>query len=106
MPRQSRLVARIAPLPEAERAAYCGGRLPLHPDVVLIEGDDTQAMTYGFRADGDCGDTWDQSLDMAKAATAEDYGDRLGEWMPVPETVSNAFAFARAMAMRPSDSEA
>src|SRR4051812_46224501 len=110
MPRQLRLVGRIGQLSQAERdrAAYCGGwRHPLYPSVMLIEGDETQAMRYGFRADGEfCGDTWSESVDAAKNATVEEFGDRTGEWMPVPESVSNAFAYARSMASQPPASEA
>jgi hypothetical protein len=57
-------------------------------------------MTYGFQADGQsCGDTWDASVEAAKAATIADYGDRIGEWIAVPQSVMNAYAFARSMAM-------
>jgi hypothetical protein len=112
-PSPSRLIAHVAPIVDREQTVHWiqyadQSRVAMpFPDVVLIEGDATQAMTYRYGANGEfCGDTWDESLEAAKSQAAEEYGDALGEWLPVPENVKNAHTFARAVAQRPLGGEA
>jgi hypothetical protein len=101
MPRQTRLVA---PIVDREQTVHRGGQVFMpFPDVVLIEGDAAEGMTYRYRANGEfCGDTWHESLEAAKSQAIEEYGNALGKWLPVPEDVENAHTFARAVAQRPA----
>jgi hypothetical protein len=104
----SRWVARVAAIVGREQTVHFiqsadRSRVAMpFPDVVLIEGDATQAMTYRYRASGEfCGDTWDESVEAAKAQAVAEYGDALGPWLAVPHDVENAHAFARAFVVRP-----
>jgi hypothetical protein len=100
--RQTRLVARVAPIVDRSQTVHRSGQVFMpFPDVVLIEGHATEGMTYRYRANGEfCGDTWDESLEAAKSQATQEYGDALGEWQLVPEDVENAHTFARALARR------
>ena len=66
-----------------------------HPDVVLLEGHPDGPMMYRYTAQGEFGgDTWHETLDDAKKQAMFEYGDALGEWMPVPTEASDAHEFA------------
>jgi hypothetical protein len=58
-------------------------------------------MLYRYTAHGDFGgDTWHETLDDAKRQAVLEYGDALGDWMPVPDDVSDMEEFAITAARR------
>jgi hypothetical protein len=72
--------------------------LPL-ADVLLVIDDDDGAMLFRYTAHGEFGgDTYHASLGAAFEQAREEYGEALGEWITVPEDVSDAHAFAVAYA--------
>ena len=99
---RTRRIALIGPLVGERRAAQTGG-FPLDPskmlpiaDVVLfVAGGEPGAMLFRYTAHGDFGgDTYHASSEEALEQANFEYGDALGEWMPVPDDVVDAHAFA------------
>jgi hypothetical protein len=99
---RSRQLALIGPLAGERRAAHTGG-YPLAPEkmlpeadvVLLIAGDDSGAMLFRYTAHGEYGgDTWHATAVDARDLAANEYGSALGEWVEVPEAVTDAHAYA------------
>jgi hypothetical protein len=66
------------------------------PDVLLLEGDEFgHAMIYRYTAGGVFGgDTWHESVEIAKESAAEEYGESVvGPWQPVPDNVQDPYEF-------------
>jgi len=67
------------------------------PDVLLLECDELgYAMLYRYTAGGEFGgDTWHETVGMAKDAAVHEYGDEVvGPWEAVPESESDAHGYA------------
>lgn len=98
---RQRLMALVG---AGERRATHTAGYPLDPakmlpatDVVLLEPgeDDRSAMLYRYTAHGElAGDTWHASRADAERSAAEEFGDALGPWVPLPEDVSDPHGFA------------
>jgi hypothetical protein len=83
--------------------APVGGGAPLPEPVLLLieEGIDGTAATYGFGRDGtSCGDYWDESPAHARRWAAETFDLDGNDWTPVPSDVVDAYAWAAARAGR------
>jgi hypothetical protein len=99
---RSRVLALIGPIAGERRAAHSGG-YPLAPEkmlpeadvLLLIPGDDSGAMLFRYTAHGEfAGDTWHATAADARDLAAHEYGTALGEWVAVPEAVSDAHEYA------------
>ena len=99
---RSRQLALIGPIAGERRAAHTAG-YPLAPEkmlpeadvVLLIAGDDSGAMLFRYTAHGEYGgDTWHATLADARDLAAHEYGSSLGEWVNVPDDVTDAHAYA------------
>jgi hypothetical protein len=99
---RTRTLALIGALDGGRRAVHTTG-FPLDPakmlpeaDVVLLTAsDDPGAMLFRYTAYGEVGgDTWHASIADAREQAAEEYGEALGPWEPVPDDVDDAHAFA------------
>lgn len=99
-----RLIARLRSPegPFESRHSWWGGPgtepIPMpRPDVLLLEADEFgHAMLYRYTSSGEFGgDTWHETVEMAKDAAAHEYGESIvGAWEPVPESESDAHEFA------------
>jgi len=90
-----------------ERRVTQTSAFPLDPskmlpeaDVVLLVTDaDPGAMLFRYTAHGEAaGDTWHPSPDDAREQAADEYGDALGAWEPVPAEITDAHRFAVGVA--------
>ena len=98
-----RRIALIGPLSGERFTAQTAG-YPLDPskmlpiaDVVLlvVDREPGAAMLFRYTAHGDFGgDTFHTSTDEALEQAQVEYGEALGEWLPVPDDITDAHAFA------------
>jgi hypothetical protein len=99
---RARLLALIGATGDSRHATHTAGyplavekMLPAADVVLLVAGDEGDAMLFRYTVHGEFGgDTWHATVAEATDQAAHEYGDALGEWMEVPETVSDAHAFA------------
>ena len=98
----SRQLALIGPITGERRAAHTAG-YPLAPEkmlpeadvLLLIGGDDPGVMLFRYTAHGElAGDTWHASVADARDLAAHEYGASLGEWVEVPDDVTDPHAYA------------
>jgi hypothetical protein len=69
--------------------------LPLADVVLLVADTEPGAMLFRYTAHGEAaGDTWHPSLAIARAQAEEEYGSALGEWVDVPDEITDAHVFA------------
>ena len=110
-PPRVRFIALVGALPR-ERQMTQTAAFPMdvskmlpEADVVLLVADaDPGAMLFRYTAHGEAaGDTWHPSPDDAREQAAEEYGDALGEWEPVPAEVADAHRFAIGVALERLD---
>ena len=101
-PTRTRQLALIGPIAGQRRAAHTAG-YPLAPEkmlpeadvLLLIAGDDPGAMLFRYTAHGEvAGDTWHATVADARDLAGHEYGAALGEWVDVPDDVSDPHAFA------------
>ena len=94
-------MALIGPVGE-RRAAQTSG-YPLDPEkmlpvadvVLLVVGKEEGAMLFRYTAHGDFGgDTFHPTAEQALEQAAFEYGDALGEWLVVPDEITDPHAFA------------
>jgi hypothetical protein len=99
---RARLLALIGASDAVRQATHTSG-FPLDPDkmlpladvVLLVAGDDGDAMLFRYTAHGEFGgDTWHSSVGEARDQAAGEYGDSLGEWLEVPGDVTDPHNFA------------
>jgi len=66
------------------------------PDVLVLElTSDAGAMLFRYTASGDFGgDTWHAQREDAEQQARFEYGERLGDWRPVPADQSDAADYA------------
>jgi len=72
--------------------------LPAADVLLLVAGEDAEspgAMLFRYTAHGEIGgDTWHPTAADAREQAGEEYRDALGEWLDVPDDVTDAHAFA------------
>ena len=69
--------------------------LPTADVVLLVTGPDQDAMLFRYTAHGEFGgDTWHPSLESAREQVEYEYEDAVGEWVHVPEGVTDPHAYA------------
>jgi hypothetical protein len=97
----TRLIALAAPITDRQQTIHSwllAGKVQKmmpFPDVLLLEGDAGGCMIYRYRIDREfCGDSWYQSVDDAKSQVMSEYGNALGDWLPVPVSESNGVKYA------------
>src|SRR3954463_16089621 len=107
----SRQIALVGALAGERRAAQTEGypmdpeqMLPV-PDVVLVIADPLGgAMLFRYTAHGElAGDTPHDSVSAAIEQAADEYGDAVGEWVAVPDEVTDAHTFAVQYALERLD---
>ena len=70
-------------------------RLPDADVLLLVAGDEPDAMVFRYSAFGElAGDSWHPSVADAKERAGEEYGAALLPWEPVPDEVTDAHAYA------------
>jgi hypothetical protein len=102
---RKRIIALIGVLSGGRWATETAGH-PMDPakmlplaDVLLVVDDGEGTMLFRYTAHGEFGgDTYHETLGAAYMQAREEYGDALGEWMDVPDEVTDAHAFAVAYA--------
>ena len=58
--------------------------------MAVLDSEGRDAILEWWTIDGDSfGDTWFTSIQDAKEVASEMWGDDLGEWRPVPESVAD-----------------
>ena len=98
----TRTMALIGPLAAERRTAHTTGypldpskMLPVADVVLLVVGKEEGAMLFRYTAHGDFGgDTFHQNAEEALEQAAFEYGDALGEWLTVPDEITDPHAFA------------
>ncbi len=87
----------------ADRRATHTTNYPLDPEkmlpeadvVLLVADDDPGVMLFRYSAFGEVGgDTWHLTEADAREQAAEEYGDALGEWVEVPDQITDAHFYA------------
>ena len=99
---RTRLVALVGVIEGERRASHTTGfpldpakMLPLADVLLLISDGDPGAMLFRYTAHFEPGgDTWHPTIASAKYQAAEEYGDALGQWIEVPDDVSDAHTYA------------
>jgi hypothetical protein len=101
-PARTRLLALIG-VTTGERRATHTTNFPLDPEkmlpeadvVLLVADDDPGAMLFRYSAFGEVGgDTWHLTLADAQSQAGEEYGEALGEWVEVPDDITDAHFYA------------
>jgi len=65
------------------------------PKFLLIQADESGTMLFRLAEDGAIvGDTWHASYEEAISQVAYEYGNSVGEWVEVPEVVTDVMEFA------------
>jgi hypothetical protein len=65
------------------------------PKVIILAESSQGLHLSRYAADGTfAGETWHESLEMAKRQAAFEYGESLGEWREVPDGISDPVALA------------
>lgn len=103
---RTRAIALIGALPGGRWATETAGHpmdpakmLPLADVVLLVSEDSAATMLFRYTAHGEFGgDTYHETLGAAHMQAREEYGEALGEWMDVPDDITDAHAFAVAYA--------
>ena len=98
----TRTMALIGPLAAERHAAHTTGfpldpskMLPVADVVLLVVGKEEGAMLFRYTAHGDFGgDTFHLTAEEALEQAAFEYGDALGEWLTVPDEITDPHAFA------------
>ena len=99
---RTRRLALIGPLAWERRTAETSGfpldpseMLPIADVILLVVDDEPGAMLFRYTAHGDFGgDTYHVTPDEALEQASFEYGEALGEWLTVPDDVTDAHAFA------------
>lgn len=98
----TRIIALIGPLASERRAVQTSG-FPLDPEkmlpvadvVLLVVGKEEGAVLFRYTAHGDfAGDTFHSNAEEALDQAATEYGDALGEWLTVPDEITDPHVFA------------
>jgi hypothetical protein len=97
----TRTIALIGPVGE-RRAAQTSGfpldpskMLPVADVILLVVGKEEGAMLFRYTAHGDfAGDTFHPSSEDAIEQAVLEYGGALGEWLTVPDDITDPHAFA------------
>jgi hypothetical protein len=101
-----RRFALIGPLASERQAAQTRG-FPLDPEkmlpvadvVLLVASNEPGVMLFRYTAHGDFGgDTYHGTSEEALEQASFEYGEALGEWVSVPDDITDAHAFAVAYA--------
>jgi hypothetical protein len=100
--KRTRRMALIGPVADRRVSVHTAGyplapdRMLPDPDVVLLVGDDKQAMLFRYSAHGElCGDTPHSSIEEAEQQAQDEYGEALLlPWADVPPDVNDAHALA------------
>jgi len=101
-PNRTRSLALVGPLDGRRRVTQTAGfpidpsKILPPPDVILLIADaDPGAMLFRYTAHGEVGgDTWHPSVDAAREQSIYEYSDALGEWVDVPDEITDAHAYA------------
>src|SRR3954469_9426197 len=96
-----RRMALIGPLAGERQTAQTSGfpmdpakMLPIADVVLLVAGNDPGVMLFRYTAHGEFGgDTYHATSDEALEQASFEYGDALGEWLVVPDDVTDAHGF-------------
>jgi hypothetical protein len=72
------------------------------PAFLLVEHRPDGIFLFRYTAEGEyAGDTWHQSHEEAIGQARFEYGDLVGDWLPVPPEVRDVVAFARHLRLGP-----
>jgi hypothetical protein len=96
------MLALIGPLGGRRHATHTAGfpmdpaqMLPEADVLLLIAGNGSGTMLFRYTAHGEFGgDTWHATLAEARDQAEGEYGEALGEWVAVPDEVTDAHAYA------------
>jgi len=98
----TRMIALVGPLASERRAVQTSG-FPLDPEkmlpvadvVLLVVGKEEGAVLFRYTAHGDfAGDTFHSNAEEALDQAASEYDDALGQWLTVPDEITDPHAFA------------
>jgi hypothetical protein len=102
-PSRTRLMALVGVIQGERRAVHTAG-YPLDPakmlpgaDVVVLVSDDDGpgAMLFRYTVHGEvAGDSWHPTVAEAQQQAAEEFGEALQSWEPVPDDQPDAHHFA------------
>lgn len=98
----TRRISLIGPIAGERVAAQTSGfpmdpakMLPVADVVLLVAGTEPGVMLFRYTAHGDfSGDTYHGSAEEALEQASFEYGEALGEWLSVPDEITDAHAFA------------
>lgn len=100
--RHPRTMALVGVLEGERRAEHTAGypldpakMLPLADVVLLLPDGESGAMLFRYTAHGElAGDTWHATMQDARDAAEEEYGEALTPWLRVPDDIVDAHAYA------------
>lgn len=88
--------AWVGPIPEQQESL--GDWFPLARILIMDVTDNDGIYLYRFAVDGrEGGDTWHETVEDAKHQAEFEYEGEAGDWLPVPEGVTDMKAFARSL---------
>lgn len=101
-----RSIALVGVLEGERRAEHTAGypldpekMLPLADVVLLLPDGESGAMLFRYTAHGElAGDTWHATMEDARDAAVEEYGEALTPWLRVPDDIVDAHEYAMRFA--------